>query len=234
MSVQSPSEAEAAIRGGADILDVKDPARGSLGCAGPEVMATIPALNRPLTAALGECVDWADARPFRVPSTVSMIKLGLAGLGRRETWVGEWLDVRRRFEDEFGAGLAWVAVAYVDKRAAASPEIGEVASATIETGCVGLLLDTFDKRGGGLFEYVSEGVLIDLAAQMHAADRFLAVAGRLNLGDVSRLGGLPVDVVAVRSAACSGEDRRSSIRSDQVAACRAALHRTAPQLSGAC
>ena len=57
VSVRSTAEAEAALRGGADIIDIKEPARGPLGMAPPEVCGSIVqrvAGRAPVSAALGE------------------------------------------------------------------------------------------------------------------------------------------------------------------------------------
>jgi (5-formylfuran-3-yl)methyl phosphate synthase len=226
VSVRSELEADAAIAGGADILDVKDPARGSLGCPEPEVLNAVyqKASGRKVrvTTALGEVSEWAKQNPFAIPSGVAFAKLGLAGLGERPDWVESWLAVRRRINSQ-RTGMGWVAVAYVDDSAAAAPPVQDVVTAAIETGCAGLLLDTFDKSSGRLFDYVSESQLDELADQLHAEGKFIAAAGRLGLSEVSRLASCAVDIVAVRSAVCEKNDRRSVVTTDLVKACKAAI-----------
>ncbi|HVJ87369.1 MAG TPA: (5-formylfuran-3-yl)methyl phosphate synthase [Caulifigura sp.] len=233
VSVRSVLEAEEAIAGGADILDLKDPERGSLGCADRELMRLISPAGLPVTAALGECMEWAGREAFELPGQLAAVKLGLAGLGGRADWKAEWVEVRRRFEASSARRLEWVAVAYVDSDSARAPSITDVATAAVETGCRGLLLDTCDKGSGRLFDSVTERELAELAERVHAAGLFLAAAGRLTTADIARLAGLPVDIVAVRSAACAGNDRRSGVRGDRVAACRQALTATPGRLSGA-
>lgn len=236
VSVRSEHEAGAAIAGGADILDVKDPARGSLGCPESDVLKSIcrVASTRSVrvTTALGEVSEWAQPMPFVIPGGVSFAKLGLAGLGDQRDWLQTWLTVRRRFDAQ-RTGVGWVAVAYVDESAAASPPIENVLSAAIATGCAGLLLDTYDKSSGRLFDFISEYQLEDLADRLHAAGKFLAAAGRLSLDDVARLASCPVDIVAVRSAACADSDRQSGVSTDLVASCKAALQTRERRLSGA-
>ncbi len=234
ISVRSVQEADEAIAGGADILDLKDPDRGSLGCADRELMRLVNPAGRPVTAALGECLDWVGWETFELPRHLAAVKLGLAGLGGRAEWRADWLEVRRRFEASSSRRLEWVAVAYVDSAAAGSPSMADVATAAVETGCRGLLLDTCDKRSGSLFDFVTERELAEQAARLHAAGVFLAAAGRLTAADIARLAPLPVDIVAVRSAACAGDDRRSGVRGDRVEACRAALTAIPGRLSGAC
>src|SRR5690606_3774048 len=103
VSVRSEAEAVAAVAGGADIIDVKDPDRGSLGCPDAGIVEAIGATNGssidfPLTVALGECREWNEGGEFQLPERVSLAKLGLSGLGRCDDWIAEWLAVRRRFE----------------------------------------------------------------------------------------------------------------------------------------
>jgi uncharacterized protein (UPF0264 family) len=186
-----------------------------------------------VTTALGEVAEWPNQNPFPIPSGVAFAKLGLAGLGKQRDWVEKWREVRRLFNAQ-RTGMGWVAVAYVDDTAARAPSIDEVLSAGIDTGCAGVLLDTYDKSSGRLFDYVSESQIDDFAERMHAAGKFIAAAGRLELSDVARLGQTAVDIVAVRSAVCAASDRQGVVTSDLVAACKAAIHVREPRFSGAC
>ncbi|WP_231754123.1 (5-formylfuran-3-yl)methyl phosphate synthase [Caulifigura coniformis] len=240
MSVRSALEAASAIEGGAEILDVKDPDRGSLGCPAPDTLFSIcqaagasPRRDLPVTVALGECLEWTEQTPFPLPGQITMAKIGLSGLGESAGWRDQWLRVRQRFEDERGTGIHWVAVAYLDQDDAGSPSIDDIAGAAIDTGCAGLLLDTFNKSSGRLFDHVSPERLAGLAGRMHSGGRFLAAAGRLNLEDITRLSTLPVDVVAVRSAACEKADRRSPVTSRHVAECLTSLRAGGRQAASA-
>jgi uncharacterized protein (UPF0264 family) len=219
-------EAHAAIAGGAAILDVKDPARGSLGRPDLQLLQAVSqcasACGLPITTALGEVVEWADQRPFVIPADVTFAKLGLAGLRGRQDWIDRWLAVREVVQRDHPQ-IGWVAVAYVDEAAAASPPLEDVVSAAIATGCAGLLLDTCDKSAGRLHDSVSEQQLEVLAEHIHSAEMFIAAAGRLSLRDVARLAASSVDVIAVRSAACEKHDRRGTVTAERVAACKSAI-----------
>ena len=99
VSVRNVAEAEAAIRGGCDILDVKEPHRGSLGMAAPDVLQQISDFVRSqapqilLTAALGEVYEY---RPLDACSVFAatlpafdFVKLGTARLGADGAWQGK-------------------------------------------------------------------------------------------------------------------------------------------------
>src|SRR5262249_27258839 len=71
VSVASAAEALAALGGGADVVDAKDPHAGALGAVSAEVLHGIRAAiagARPLSAALGDAIDEAtierDANTF--------------------------------------------------------------------------------------------------------------------------------------------------------------------------
>src|SRR5262249_53831086 len=63
-SVTGPEEAEIAVRHGADIVDLKDPARGAFGAVAPRIVAaTVAAVagRRPVSAVAGELAMEPDA-----------------------------------------------------------------------------------------------------------------------------------------------------------------------------
>jgi len=79
VSVRSADEARAALAGGADLIDVKEPSRGPLGAADSEVIGDVLRAvdgRVPVSAALGEFVAWRD-RP--VPRGLHYAKWGMAG-----------------------------------------------------------------------------------------------------------------------------------------------------------
>ena len=237
VSVRSPEEANAAIRGGADILDVKEPRRGSLGMADIEVIAAIArqladsnhdqthrATPIPLSVALGEVHDWRDARSIPpLPEAVTFAKLGLSHLAPHNNWSDEWLRVRHSFEERRTAQLNWVAVAYADADAATSPPIDDVLTAAIDTNCSGLLIDTFTKTGLTLTDCCDLTSLAQLAERCHSAGLFLVLAGRLTRESLPTLSRIPADVFAIRSAACEAATREGRVTEPAVADFRMAM-----------
>src|SRR3954469_22907203 len=82
VSVRSAAEAEAALAGGADIIDVKEPSRGSLGMADETVIQDVVATvagRAPVSVALG---DLADNRAYAALPGVTWAKLGFRPLER--------------------------------------------------------------------------------------------------------------------------------------------------------
>jgi uncharacterized protein (UPF0264 family) len=224
VSVRNLAEAEAALVGGADWIDLKEPAQGPLGAPAPEVaQRTVAALagRVPWSAAAGELRAWdgtaddmlCDAPPGYV------LKLGLAGCGVDPRWTARWSTADAACRAR-GARLA--AVSYADWQAAQAPPWEEVAAFAIEAGASYWLIDTFDKRAGGLFAHVSPAALSRWARRVRAAGLAVAVAGSLTSADVPQLPLRDTDLVAIRTAACA-PDRWGTVDAGRVRAFRAAL-----------
>lgn len=251
VSVRSSAEALAALEGGADILDVKEPARGSLGMADVgtirEVLGTArimalaanaqrSAQTPPVSAALGELRDWLGRRSVPALPPLAYAKLGLAGAMAERDWIARWVAVRRAFDRGTKGRSRWIAVAYADWRSAGAPPADAVIAAASETGCAGVLFDTFNKSAGGLFAHLGGEALAALVAQCRAASPPLLVAagGGLTQADVPHIAGTGVDIIAIRTAACASGGRGGTVtkgavarfRDAMAAACRSPAGRT--------
>ncbi|MCA9081646.1 MAG: hypothetical protein KDA58_13875 [Planctomycetaceae bacterium] len=217
VSVQSAAEAVVALEGGADLIDIKNPAAGSLGMAAAATMHAIrevvPA-GRTLSAALGE-VREREKSPVAALPSLNFCKLGLAGLCDWSISKDRWLKLRAAIDQQHGP-QHWIAVAYADATAAQAPAPQVVLEAAIETGCVGLLIDTWDKSTGGLWSHLSEAVLRTLIDAAHADRLLVAVAGQLTADDLPRVQHLGADIAAVRSAACRNGQRDQTLCIDAV------------------
>ena len=245
VSVRDATEAIAATGGGADIIDVKEPLHGSLGCAGPNTIREISrALKRstgsaaPLSLALGELTEWQcsptcpqvefqtrqsqlnDLRDSIESSFPRFLKLGLAGTCRSgQNWRTEWQRVQASIHGQY----SWVAVAYADHRAAAAPPVTEVLQAAIETRAAVLLIDTYVKDGTSLCDHLTCNELTHLRHETSQHSIQLALAGRISVSDLPQLISIQPDIVAVRSAVCDHGDRTASISEKRIREFRNAL-----------
>lgn len=230
VSIRSWSEALQAIEGGADILDIKEPAQGPLGMADLTVIRQIAQQMSngrvlcPLSLALGEVRDWVDCPDVpSLPDEVSYAKLGLSGLGDVNGWQKQWRTIRKTFDRRRGKSLRWIAVAYADRVASQSPGLQQVVDAAIQTECAGLLIDTYSKSAGNLFDGVSNAELRRTVDRCHSSGLLMAVAGRLNLESLQKLRDVGPDIIAIRSAACRDGLRHSAIDASLVAGFRGAM-----------
>lgn len=204
VSVRDADEALLALAGGADVIDIKEPGRGALGAADPEVWQevrrVIPAAF-PLSVALGELADDDICeRAARVPR-IQYAKVGLAGCLDLADWQLRWEHVLRRLPIE----AERVAVGYADHHTARAPSPRDVLRAAPQVNCRTMLLDTFTKDQGDLFDHFDEDNLALFARECRAAGISLVLAGSLRLTSLQRALRFAPALVAVRGAACRGD-----------------------------
>ncbi len=206
VSVRNAAEAQAALDGGADWIDLKEPREGALGAVeasvATDVVQTVGAA-KPVSAALGELAHWPDsqARKLLSISGIDVVKLGLADCASRPSWHREWLAVEA---DVRHAGKQLAAVAYADSAQANSPTPAEIIKLARQTSCEYFLLDTYHKNSGSIFAYLNEIVLSQIICSARQASLKIVVAGGLDFSALSRLREFPIDLVAIRGAACNG------------------------------
>ncbi len=265
VSVRSAQEADAALAGGCDILDVKDPSRGPLGMASRQVIESVADVAAragvPCSAACGEATDFPPRLTDQhddgciAHGHLEFFKLGPARLNSelcwQNRWKSAWLAAGKAFQLEGArrrpARPCAVAVVYADWKQAEAPSPDEILDAVVEfqaetdgsNGDVpqfaGVLIDTFDKASGGLLDCLSIEELEAFAARVRSLTSarpdcefpanpatvltgghglFLALAGRLSSRDLGHLVSVQPDVIAIRSAACRNNDRRSTVDAD--------------------
>lgn len=220
VSVRNLAEARAAIDGGCDRLDVKEPSRGPLGMADHAVIAEIAAFSLeardcdrlPCSVALGEMQEFRRLKDaVSLPRGVTDIKLGPAGTRTLDRWLEGWRDLFDASESPQVEAIGRVAVAYADWQEAQAPPPEDILTAAIELGANAFLIDTSQKKSAGLRDVLSHQQLRRLAAAAHGAGLTLALAGSLRRSDIAALVEFHPDVIAVRGAACRGERRTSEV-----------------------
>ena len=227
VSVASAEEADAALIGGAIIIDAKDPTAGALAPVPIEVFRTIQTVVggiRPVSAALGEAVDEttieAAARQF-ADASAAFVKLGFAGV-ESHARVCSLIAAAVRGTTGYVSGLfgsiGVVAVAYAD-RAAITPL--DIIAAASDAGATGVLIDTADKDGPGLRALMTTSALTSWVRHAHEAGLTAAVAGRLTIDDLKWARDCGADIVGVRGAACE-TGRTSRVVAEKVRLLRAA------------
>jgi uncharacterized protein (UPF0264 family) len=213
VSVRSVEEAEAALAGGADLIDVKEPSRGSLGRADDETIAAVVRIvggRRPVSAALGELRD--RPAPCALPG-LAYVKWGLAGLGPSRTRQLESLLAAQRSSNP---GCRCVLVAYADWRRADAPEPETVGKLAIRLGADGLLLDSFCKDGRTLLDWLTVEEIERLCRGYRRNGLKIALAGSLGREEIVRLRAFKPDWFAVRGAACKDGRREGPIEAENV------------------
>lgn len=220
VSVRDASEAAAALQGGATVIDVKEPSRGSLGAADTDVMARVVdevAGRASVSAALGELLE-LPGRAHKIPSDVSFAKIGLSGCGQVADWGYRWASCLAELPPELRA----VGVVYADWRRASAPPPEAVIEQASRLGCAAILFDTFDKQSGDLFAHFTSRQLEELVKGSRRARLSVVLAGSLTCETLPRAIGLGPELVAVRGAACRS-GRNGTVDSTLVQQLRALL-----------
>jgi uncharacterized protein (UPF0264 family) len=219
VSVTSAVEASAALAGGADLVDAKDPAAGALGAVSIEQFRRIVAAvagARPATAALGDAADEPaieqTARAF-AGLGASFVKLGFAGISSTDRVAA--LITAAVSGARHVSGSRVVAVAYADTDRARSVSPLRLVDLAARAGATGVLLDTFDKQQRGLPELVAWRALADWVASAHDTGLFVAIAGKLTASDLPYVRDAGADIAGVRGAACDG-GRNGHVTADRV------------------
>jgi uncharacterized protein (UPF0264 family) len=211
VSVRSATEAEAALAGGAALIDVKEPERGPLGCADAAVQAAVleaVAGRCPVSVALGELLEKKGTRAL----APDYAKWGLAGCRTHSGWPSEL----RQAAERLLPGCRPVAVAYADWRRAAAPPPADVCAFAGAHGWGAILIDTWGKDGTTLLDWLSLDELRDLRTRCQAAAVPIALAGSLGIEQLRQLLPLTPDWFAVRGAACRNGERTQTIDAERV------------------
>jgi (5-formylfuran-3-yl)methyl phosphate synthase len=199
VSVRNAAEALAALEGGADVIDIKEPSRGPLGRADDQTIAEILDLvgkRRPVSAALG---DWTEP-PLSLPEgELAFCKWGLAG------WAGrDWQPGLARVMTPPCQNPRPVLVAYADWELAHSPPVHEVAETACQWGS-GLLLDTFDKTSGrSLLDWLPHSEIVAFCRQCREKQVPIVLAGSLGPNQIISLAEARPNWFGVRGAVCDG------------------------------
>ena len=202
VSVRDGAEARIALAAGVDVIDIKEPSLGSLGAASAEVIERIVAevAGRAIvSAACGELLD-ADQAPRLPVRGLSLAKFALACCEGHRDWQRLWSD----WVSSLPASTAPVGVVYADHKLARSPHWQDVLAVAADANAPYLLVDTFDKSAGTLFDHWPYATLLACAQAVRAAGMGLVLAGSLSGQALSRAREFSPDFVAVRGAACAG------------------------------
>lgn len=203
-----------------DWIDLKNPAAGPLGCpdrntakrfveAAAKIESTRPI---PKSIALGE-LDGSEWQQLRdVASEFEFAKIGLsqlaahADLSQRLGDVIDRLDLSGRL----------IATYYADASIAQSPNWLTVLSVTQQLGSPYVLIDTFDKSQGRLWDWCSSNTLQSMMNEASSMNIKVALAGSIALEEIPRAGQLKASIVGLRSAVCQNGARFGSLCRDRL------------------
>jgi uncharacterized protein (UPF0264 family) len=217
-SVRDKTEADIALRGGADIIDFKDPSRGALGALPVErIAAGVQRVARrvPTSATAG---DWPlDANALRAAGErigatgVDFVKLGLLPGAELEDCIAGLAPLAARHRT--------VAVFFADRGVPPGALF-----ALHNAGFAGAMIDTFDKKGGSLRQHLADDALHTFVALGRELGLMIGLAGSLRIEDIAPLAAIGPDLLGFRGALCQPGGRAAPLSTKRVGAVREALN----------
>ena len=217
-SVTSVDEALLAVEAGADVIDLKDPARGALGALDASLAREIVSAigdKRTLSATAG---DFPSMDPREVLAAaqrtanlgVDFVKIGFFGTPRDAACV--------RALAPLAAQRRLVAVQFADL----APD-HDLCEQLAESQFAGVMLDTARKDGPGLRAFLSEALLSRFVRRAQGLGLIAGLAGKLRLADIGPLVELAPDYLGFRGALCAQHQRSAELDAGALRAVRLAI-----------
>jgi len=221
ISIKNIEEASIVKDSKFDILDIKNPAEGSLGVNFPGVIKEIKekSPNRIISAAGGDLPG--------LPGLTSQITFGLAHLKPDYIKLGFYnfneLETAVKIVNEAkkaiklsASPVKLIAAAYGDYKETGSFNPFLLNDLAFNTELDGIMIDTIDKSGKNLFDFLNPGELKDFCLQAKKAEVFSALAGSLRFDHLDLLKEINPDIIGFRGAVCKNNDRSSKINADLI------------------
>ena len=226
VSVQNVTEALEALKGGADIVDVKNLQEALVGSAHPnvvkEVREAVP-LERHASVTLGVVPNQVGTVAMAV-YTAGMLKATSVKVGFMKTEYPaavETLLAAREALQGFETKL--IGSLFADNLLYDGLDSHCMVQLAKEGECDGFLIDTLTKDGRNLFDFLPEGELREMVFEGKEEGMSTALSGHLKLENVDELSRINPDIVGVRGAVCQKGDRVSGVHWEAVAQFKAEL-----------
>jgi hypothetical protein len=211
VSVQDLGEALEAVKGRADIVDVKNLKETIIGSNFPPVIREVRNAfpkEKHVSVTLGSVPNQAG--------TVSLAVYGAAALHATSVKVGfvdcdydsalRILNESRRALEGFPTKL--IAATFADSHLYNGRiDPADVVKLGKASHSDGMLIDTLTKDGRNLFDFMSEKKLKELVTEAKEAGMSTALSGHLRMSDMDVLTRINPDIVGVRGAVCTNQDR---------------------------
>jgi uncharacterized protein (UPF0264 family) len=221
VSVRDVAETETALAAGADIIDLKDPAKGALGALDPAAIAscvTRIAGRAEVSATVGDLPMRAATIRGAVRKIAALgvdhVKLGLFPEGDAERCLSLLAVETQR--------VSLILVIFAD----ALPTFDAIRVAA-RIGAFGVMLDTAGKDGSSLPDHLPLAALARFVTDARAEGLLVGLAGSLKASHVPKLLALQPDLLGFRGALCEGQARGAGLDAGACAAIRALVPRAA-------
>jgi len=217
-SVTDLQEARMALEAGANIIDLKDPARGALGAVSNDIQQSVTRFvdrRRLVSATVGDLPMSAEVIADAIQATsangVDFVKVGLFGPCTHA-------DILNTLAAASQTGIHLIAVLFIDQY----PPL-HLLEPLRAAGCFGVMLDTADKTSGGLFHHLDRQTVAAFVRQGKKLGLLTGLAGSLQVTDIPVLSALAPDYLGFRTALCHGGMRTSRLSATAIERVRAQL-----------
>ena len=220
VSVQNLAEALEALKGGADIVDVKNLQEALVGSAHPHVVKqvreAVPSAHH-ASVTLGVVPNQAGTVAMAV-YTVGVLDATSVKVGFMNTEydlaVETLLACREALED-FNTKL--IGSLFADNPLYDGLDAHHMVRLAKDGQCDGWLIDTLTKDGRNLFDFIPEPELRDMVFEGKELGLSTALSGHLRIEDLDELSRINPDIVGVRGAVCAKGERESGVYWEAVA-----------------
>ncbi|MBK50595.1 MAG: hypothetical protein CL768_06195 [Chloroflexi bacterium] len=227
VSVQNMEEAKQALKGNADIVDVKNLQEALVGSAHPwlvkEVRDYVPQETH-ASVTLGVVPNQVGTVAMAVYSA-GLLNATSVKVGFMKTEYQMAVDILLASKEALnGTETKLIGSLFADNELYDGLDPNKMVDLAKDGGCDGFLIDTLTKDGRNLFDFMSEEVLTNFVYQGKTMGISTALSGHLRLDNLDELARINPDIVGVRGAVCSKGERDNSVYWEAVANFRKELN----------
>jgi uncharacterized protein (UPF0264 family) len=191
-----------------DYVDLKNPSDGSLGFPSlktvRDVRRAIPD-EIPLSVAIGDAVNdpqlYSKRAVLAAKAGADIVKVGLYDFADDDERVSFLSSIRRSLDKAFFKDTGLVSALYADLYGI--DHVFAFPARASAAGVAGCLIDTFNKDGRDIFDYLAIESITKFANACRRNGIFSAIAGGLSVESSKKLADAGVDVIGFRSAVVS-------------------------------
>jgi len=220
-TIKDQKEAEIVSTREIDIIDIKNPEEGSLGCQNTleveNILKKIPE-DMNVSIALGDMPNMPGTASMAVKGSISynpnFIKIGLKD-ARNQSEIRKMLESCSNASESSENNSKLVAAIYADHYQEKDIELESFIQIASDTGFDGVMIDTLGKKEGNLLDFMTKKELKEFVELAKQKDLKTGLAGSLDKNSVLKLKEIQPDYVGIRGALCK-ENGRNEISSERL------------------
>ncbi len=214
VSVQDLQEAKHAIKGEADIVDVKNLQEALVGSAHPvlvkQVRGLVP-LEQHASVTLGVVPKQVGTVAMAV-YTAGILNATSVKVGFMNTEYSLAKEILLASKEALeGSETKLIGSLFADSEISDGIDPGLMQDLAVDGNCDGWLIDTITKDGRNLFDFMEESQLRDLVFSGKKMGISTALSGHLKLQNLDEISRINPDIVGVRGAVCAKQDRSKGV-----------------------